>query len=473
MALHREGTGSAYVDVLMKSSGSLEGYENLGVVVQAVIGDVVAARVPLDSIAGLTTLTTVKSMEASLPLSPANDVGGPASGAPVFRSASGVDGSGAIVGVIDTGVDFTHDDFRNPNGTTRIKFLCDQTDTPQPTDNTCPGGGSSAGGTLWTEAQINATLQGSPIVRQIDIGGHGTHVLGSAAGDDAVFGGMAPGADLIVVKAGDGSFPTSNVVGGIDFIDDKAASLGLPYVINMSLGGHVGPHDGTDAMSQAINGVTGPGRPGKVIAVAAGNEGGDVIHASGNVSLGTQTVSFDVPAGTEAVFLDIWYDGQDSFNFGFRDPNNVGIDSLVNPGETSPVLCASADVCFQAFHSAPQNNVNGDIEVFFIIFSNVGGPIGLPGRWSFSLAGNVVNNGTFDAWIVCNGAFCDFSGGDTLSTIGQPGVAQTALTVGSFTTKGLLAQHRRRFILLLSPSHNRGHLLLLQHRAHQGRAGEA
>ena len=303
--IHRESTGSAYIDVLMKSSGSLEGYESLGVIVQAVVGDVVAARIPLDSLAGLTALSTVNAMEASLPLYPSDDVGGPASGAPVFRNTSGVDGSGAIVGVIDTGVDFTHGDFRNPDGTTRIIFLCDQTDPPQPGDNTCPGGGSSAGGTLWTEAQINATIQGTPIVRQTDGDGHGTHVLGSAAGDDAVFGGMAPGAVLIVVKAGDGSFPTNNVVSAIDFIDDRAASLGLPYVINMSLGGQVGPHDGTDLMSQAINGVTGPGRPGKVVAVAAGNEGNDLIHAGGNVSLGTQTVSFDVPAGTEAVFLEV------------------------------------------------------------------------------------------------------------------------------------------------------------------------
>ena len=434
LPLHRDEAGNIYVDVLMKSNGSLEGYASLGVTVQAVVGDVVAARIPLRSLGGLTNLASVDSMEASLLLYPSNDVGGPASGAPVFRSASGVDGSGAIVGVIDTGVDFTHGDFRNPDGTTRIKFLCDQTDPPQPADNTCPGGGSPVGGTLWTEAQINATIQGTPIVRQTDSAGHGTHVLGSAAGDDAVFGGMAPGADLIVVKAGDGSFPTTNIVSGISFIDGRAASLGLPYVINMSLGGQIGPHDGTDLMSQAINNIAGAERPGKVIAVAAGNDGGDAIHAGGNVTLGTQTRSFNLPGGTEAAFVDIWYDGQDSFGFSFTAPGG-GIFGPFVPGAFFSTCFPGTHTCVQVDHTVPQAG-NGDIEVLMVLSPNSGfQTIDLTGAWSFSLAGNVVNIGNFDAWIVCNGAFCDFPGGDDLSTIGQPGVAQTAITVGSFTTK--------------------------------------
>ncbi len=434
LPLHRDEAGNIYVDVLMKSSGSLAGYDSLGVTVQAVVGDVVAARIPLRSLSGLTNLATVDSMEASLLLYPSNDVGGPASGAPVFRNTTGVDGSGAIVGVIDTGVDFTHGDFRNPDGTTRIKFLCDQTDPPQPADNTCPGGGSPAGGTLWTEAQINTSLQGGPTVRQTDGDGHGTHVLGSAAGDDAIFGGMAPGADLIVVKAGNAGFPTTNIVSGISFIDDRAASLGLPYVINMSLGGQIGPHDGTDLMSQAINGVTGPGRPGKVVAVAAGNDGGDAIHASGNVGAGTQTRSSNLPGGTEAAFVDIWYEGQDSFGFSFTPPGSGSFGPFI-PGAFFSTCFPGTHTCVQVDHTVPQAG-NGDIEVFMVIFPASGfQTIDLTGAWSFSLAGNVVNDGNFDAWIQCNGSFCGFTGGDSLSTIGQPGVAQTAITVGSYTTK--------------------------------------
>ena len=392
LPLHRDEAGNIYVDVLMKSSGSLAGYDSLGVTVQAVVGDVVAARIPLRSLSGLTNLATVDSMEASLLLYPSNDIGGPASGAPVFRNTTGVDGSGVIVGVIDTGVDFTHGDFRNPDGTTRIKFLCDQTDPPQPADNTCPGGGSPAGGTLWTEAQINTSLQGGPTVRQTDGDGHGTHVLGSAAGDDAVFEGMAPGADLIVVKAGNAEFPTTNIISGISFIDDRAASLGLPYVINMSLGGQIGPHDGTDLMSQAINGVTGPGRPGKVIAVAAGNDGGDAIHAGGNLSAGTQTRSFNLPGGTEVAFVGIWYEGQDSFGCSFTPPGGGSFGPFV-PGAFFPTCFPGTHTCVQVDHTVPQAG-NGDIEVFMVIFLASGfQTIDLTGAWSFSLAGNVVTDG--------------------------------------------------------------------------------
>ena len=390
-----------------------------------------AATVPLESMAQLSTLPGVEVMEGARRLFPTNDVGVPETGAPIFRNATGQDGTGVIVGVIDTGVDFTHPDFRNLDGSTRIIFLCDQTDPPQPTDETCPGGGSAAGGTLWTQAQINAALAGAGTVRQRDLEGHGTHVLGSAAGNDGTFGGMAPGADIVVVKAGDSGFSTANILSAIDFIDAVAAGLGSPYVINMSLGGHIGPHDGTDLQSQAINSLTGPGNPGKVVVVAAGNEGGDDIHASGNVASGTQSVSFNIPTGTEVAFIDIWYDGQNSFSFGFLDPNNSGIASLVSPGQASAVLCNGPSICLQAFHSTPQDNTNGDIEVFFVIFSSIGGPIGLPGIWSFSLTGA----GAFDAWISCVNGFCEFSGGDTQLTIGEPGVAAGAITVGSYATK--------------------------------------
>ena len=180
-------------------------------------------------------------IESARNLSPVNDLGVPATGASSFRTRTGTDGSGAIVGVIDSGVDFTHNDFRNSDGTTRILFICDQTDAPQVSDQTCPGDGSTSGGTLWIEAQINAALLSQGSIRQTDSVGHGTHVLGSAAGNDSTFGGMVPGADIIFVKAGNAGFKTTNLLSALDFIDQQATALGKPFVINMSLGGHIGP----------------------------------------------------------------------------------------------------------------------------------------------------------------------------------------------------------------------------------------
>ena len=176
---------------------------------------------PLESLGPLTALGNVLSVEGEKQLSPTNDVGVPAIGGPTFRNRTGKDGSGVIVGVVDTGVDFTQSDFRNADGSTRILFLCDQTDPPQG-GGSCAGNGTAAGGTLWTQAEINAALQGGPAVRQTDTNGHGTHVLGSAAGNDPVYGGVAPGADIIFVKT---TFSNADIVSGVGFMNDRATKI--------------------------------------------------------------------------------------------------------------------------------------------------------------------------------------------------------------------------------------------------------
>ena len=114
----------------------------------------------------------------------------------------GLTGSGVIVGIIDSGIDYTHPDFRNPDGTSRILFLWDQTAAGPP-----PQGFRN--GTEYTQARINeALLSPDPMtsVPFTDTAGHGTAVAGIAAGNGASSSGtekgVAPNAGLIVVKLG-------------------------------------------------------------------------------------------------------------------------------------------------------------------------------------------------------------------------------------------------------------------------------
>ncbi len=140
--------------------------------------------------------------------------------------------------------------------------------------------------------------------RERDTTGHGTHGLSVAAGDDAVFPGMAPSADLLVVKAtrDDGTlgFVSTDVINALVFVDQKAAELGLPYVVNLSLGTIVAPHDGRSLEEQALDTIVGPGRPGKVAVLAAGNSSDNrstrFHHLSGTAYTGlSNTHTLTVP----------------------------------------------------------------------------------------------------------------------------------------------------------------------------------
>ena len=423
---YTDEAGRTFINGLIKTDGSLDGIEELGVVVQSVVGTVVAARIPVDALARLTALPNVEFLQAARRMKLTNDVSVPSVGAPRFHDA-GIDGAGVIVGVIDSGVDFTHDDFRNADGTTRLKFICDQTDPPQGGDNKCPGNGTPEGGTLWTEAQINGALQSTGTVRQVDNEGHGTHVMGTAAGNDETYGGVAPGADLIMVKT---SLFDNDIVSAIGFIDEKAAELAEPYVVNMSLGSDLGPHDGSDALSAAIDGLVGAGTSSKAVVVSAGNSGGLKIHASGEASSGTTTVDFFVPA-VNVLHVDIWYDGSDSFSFGFKDRDGDGL-SGIGPGETRPGDCKGALRCVDIVHTNTLS-ANNSKQVIFKIYGSSTSPIALPGPWSFTLAPDVVVDGSFHVW--CDG--CTFTGpeGDSAMTLGAPGVAKNAITVASHVTK--------------------------------------
>ena len=112
-------------------------------------------------------------------------------------------------------------------------------------------------------------------MRQKDTTGHGTHGLSIAAGDDAALPGVAPAADLIVVKAtredGTLGFESADIINALSFVDEKAAELGQPYVVNLSLGTLFSSHDGRSLEEQAIDALVGPGIPGKAVVVAAGN----------------------------------------------------------------------------------------------------------------------------------------------------------------------------------------------------------
>ncbi|HEX4475023.1 MAG TPA: S8 family serine peptidase [Polyangiaceae bacterium] len=222
----------------------------------------------------------------SPPLKPLLDRAGAWINAPAYRNDTGLTGKNVIVGVIDTGADVTHPDLQNADGTTRIAYLVDFSQSAR---GTVPGAEARCTSAhlscaVYTGAEIDQLVQ-SHLTSRIspDVVGHGTHVTSLAAGNGGAgkkYVGMAPEASIIVVRALDASnqIVDANLVSGADLIfwlaEQEGAKVGkerLPAVVNLSLGSDFGPHDGSTALERDLASMVGPDHPGRAIVVAAGN----------------------------------------------------------------------------------------------------------------------------------------------------------------------------------------------------------
>ena len=168
---------------------------------------------------------------------------------PVQAGSNGLTGKGILVGVVDLGVDFFHPDFRNEDGSSRILRLWDQSINGNPPEGYTRG-------TEYTKEEIDEALvlgetEGRRLVPSRDVSGHGTAVLGIAAGNGTVSEGVNRGvayeSDLLVVKmgnAGENSFPrTTELMEGIDYLIRQAVRMGRPIAINISFGNNYGSHE--------------------------------------------------------------------------------------------------------------------------------------------------------------------------------------------------------------------------------------
>ncbi|MCC6372216.1 MAG: S8 family peptidase [Bacteroidia bacterium] len=180
-------------------------------------------------------------------------------------------GEGVLMGIIDTGTDFAHPDFKDSLGNTRIKFIWDQAKTtgstkPQPFNY----------GIEWTHNQINNNQCTHTDVAYY---GHGTHVSGIAAGNGRANGrneGVASKSDMVVVAL-DFNRAGPTIADAVNYILGKATTLGKPCVINVSLGDYYGSHDGTDLEAGLIDNLI-KNIPGRTLVAAAGNAGHVKFH---------------------------------------------------------------------------------------------------------------------------------------------------------------------------------------------------
>jgi MYXO-CTERM domain-containing protein len=412
----------------------------LGARVGRPLGRVLPATVPLESIAALPALPGVLRIGAKPPKRLLLDQSRPDVHADRVEAGDGLpralDGSGVLLGLVDTGIDYAHGAFRRPEGQPRVLGIWDQafaTGEPPP--------GRSSGAYCGMDRIDAATCD------SIDLVGHGTHVAATMGGSEALYRGMAPGADFLAVA----SLDFALLIESLDWLFDEAQALGRPMVINLSLGGHYGPHAGSDLESQAIASLLGPGR---IIVAAAGNEGNDRIHlfARLNQQAGKTYLRMGEPGllGND-LLITLWAEAKASLSLG------AGVERQGAEAARSAMVALDGTGSQSALTDGPTplgevriepagapDPVTGKWQVDILITPASGTTLGNPDGYVWYLA--FEGSGAFDAWIASAdlggiaGAFSDRSGpgvfpGDSKTTVGSPAIVPGVLSVASYATR--------------------------------------
>ena len=358
-------------------------------------------------------------------------------------------GKDILVGIYDTGIDFTHPDFIDPvTKQSRILSIWDQTLTPIAGENSPNLYATLNRGVEYTQAHINDEIDGTPAnyIREKDINGHGTHVAATAAGngsalEGAPHKGMAPEATLVIVKGGDGSFPATNTMAALDYFKKVADEQGKPIVVNMSIGGQGSPHDGKSSHEIKVNDFANSG-PGRVAVISAGNEGDGKIHQRINLAP-NEKKSFKIEVGANRTNNSASLFSFLSFNKGNNETSTItakltaptGDVFTQQPGSDSTYyLKNQAGVDYQAL--TMYNYVDSDSGKRFIqLVAQRMALDNTQGVYDLEIENTSTNTITIDGWLYTtnyNLATINFPEGDNNYTVGSPGTADEAITVANY-----------------------------------------
>lgn len=368
-------------------------------------------------------------------------------------------GKGVLIGLVDTGIDYRSPLFQNPDGTTRIAGIWDQSVPieedvlPAGVPDYYPMGGSSYG-TEYTREQINEALASDDplsLVPTQDTVGHGTFLAGLAAGSSIPqedFTGAAPEAELAVVKLKPAkkylrdfylipsdapAFQENDIMMGIKYLRMMADRLKKPLVILLAMGSNSGSHIGTSPLSQVTQNYS--GFFGIITVIAGGNETGAAHHFYASIPAGTEYEDVEIRVGKEEAergfVLELWAADADTYTVGFISPSGERISRIpiIANNETSiPFLldATTITVNYQLIEAESGSQ---------LIFMRFQTPAA--GIWTVRVYNTQRFKGTFHMWLPVQGMISEetvFLRPDPYSTITVPGNSRLPITVGAYDT---------------------------------------
>jgi subtilisin family serine protease len=235
----------------------------------------------------------------------------------------GLDGTGVLVGIADTGLDVSRPDFRDAQGHTRVAWLLDLSVPPiglhpelEQKFGSTDSSNRVVAGAVWSSQDIDGVLGTAlTLTPPQDEEGHGTLVTSCAAGNGSggtsPYRGVAPNATILfarITDPGGASIGNDELLRGVAFLFDRASALQRPIVVNLSIGTDFGPHDGTTDWEKTLASYVGPSQPGRALVVAAGNSGSIAdtpVHQNAYVPGGSMRIPL-VTGGAQNGSVQVW-----------------------------------------------------------------------------------------------------------------------------------------------------------------------
>ena len=371
----------------------------------------------------------------------------------VVSSGRNLSGAGVIVAVIDSGIDYSHPDFRNADGTTRILNLWDQTipsgsvadplSVEKENQAFLEAPARYFTGTEFSQAVINCALEQTTereryeICPSRDISGHGTHVTGIAAGNGAAsqgrYRGVAYESPLLVVKSGtpgESSFPrTTELMQAVDYCIRKAQEYGMPVVLNLSFGNNYGSHSGNSLLESYLDDMANYWRTS--IVVGSGNEGASAVHASGTMRENvTKDVEIAVSSYEPSLNVQIWKNYSDEIAVSLIHPNGRRVGPVQQILGPQRFRLGNTDILLYYGEPSPYSPYQ---EIYFDLLP-VNDYID-SGIWTIQLVPQKIAAGNYDMWLPAGGVLNVGTGfllPSEKTTLTIPSTAARVITVGAY-----------------------------------------
>ncbi len=352
----------------------------------------------------------------------------------------GLYGQGVLIAIIDSGIEYENEDFRNEDGSTRIRALWDQSLAPG--EGRIPPEGYAIGAE-YTAEQINEALNQSTlmdrrrIVPSEDISGHGTAVAGIVAGNGRNSGGryagVAPRSELLVVKLGNPrqeGFPrTTELMQGIDYVIRKALEFRMPVAVNISFGNTYGSHDGTSLLERFIDDLSNIWKSS--ICIGSGNEAASAGHTSGILTEGREEIiQLAVQDNQPAISVQLWKEYTDIVDISLMTPSGVTVGPLQEILGPQRFAVGGTEILLYYGEPSPYSTAQ---EIYIDMLPKETYITG--GVWRIILTPKKIVSGAYELWlpsenVLNKGTGFLFPTDHTTLTI--PSTADRVITVGAY-----------------------------------------